>query len=112
MPCGARRSIGVSLTLPLKSLPTEQEVVGEVSVHWPWAFLCKLLETVAGSKVAETKDHLSLYRDGFLLNSFEFRMIHSEVNCFEQNKMGNPGEKEEEEKCLSYCSFFFYCPCT
>ena len=24
--------------------------------------------------------------------------------------MGNPGEKEEEEKCLSCCSCSFYCP--
>ncbi|NWI56059.1 PA24E phospholipase, partial [Calyptomena viridis] len=43
MSCGARRR-SMPLTIPLKSLPSEREVVSEVSVCWPWRTLCKLQE--------------------------------------------------------------------
>lgn len=111
MSCGARRSRGIPLALPLKSLPSEQEVVGEVSVRWPWGILRKLLKIIAGSQETEIEDHLSLYRASCFLTSLESRAMHNEVNYLEQSKMGNPEEKEEEEKCLSCCSCSFSCLC-
>ncbi|NWH17568.1 PA24E phospholipase, partial [Grus americana] len=63
MSCGARRSTSVPLTLPLKSLPSELEVVGEVSVHRPWGILCKLLKIVADLDVRLGFDLCAQERD-------------------------------------------------
>lgn len=106
MSCGARRR-SVPLTIPLKSLPSEQEVVGEVSVCWPWGILCKLFEILSDLQEAETKGHFSLYRDSCFVTSLQSGAMHSEVNYLEKNKMGNPREKGEEEKYLNCCSCSF-----
>lgn len=97
------------LTLPLKSLPSEQEVVSEVSVCWSWGILCKILKLVLAPRKQNPKT-ISLHRDKYFLTSLGSRIMHNEVLYLEQNIMGNAGD-EEEEKCPRYFSCFFYCPC-
>lgn len=75
MSCGPRRR-SVPLTIPLKSLPSEREVVGEVSVCWPWGILCKLFAILSDLHEAETKGHFSLYRDSCLITSLQSRAMH------------------------------------
>lgn len=84
------------MTIPLKSLPSEREVVGEVSVCWPWGILCQLFEILSDLHEAETKGHY-LYRDSCFLTSLQSRAMHSELNYLEQTKWEIQGERRKKK---------------
>lgn len=97
MSCGPRRR-SVPLTIPLKSFPSEQDVVGEVSVCWMWGIHWKLFEILSDLHEAETKGHFPLYRDSCFLTSLQSRAMHSEVNYLEQNKWEIQGKGRKKKK--------------